>query len=207
MNTPLLLNAEQIRQYEDLSANIKQQRLSNFIKKAQELDLKPFLGHAFYYQLLSFFTAENNLSESTPQCYQDLYNGCSYTDQAGHTLSFDGLIPALSYFTLARLTESDTIHFTASGPVVKQQENTNCLKPAEITKLVQHQRSIANAYLRDVEKYLQANKAQFPLWHYNEKNASARQPGPRIRGIDKTEFNYPNGNVAASILYMPDQLL
>ena len=71
----------------------------------------------------------------------------------------------------------------------------------------QHERSIANAYLHDVEKYLQDNRAQFPLWHYNEKNASARQPDPRIRGVDKTDFNHPHGNVTDQSLYVMNQLL
>jgi hypothetical protein len=60
-----------------------------------------------------------------------------------------------------------------------------------VVKLVQQQRSIANAYANDIEKFLWDNKADFPLWRYNAKNKSSRQAGPRIRGVDKTDFNYP----------------
>jgi hypothetical protein len=193
MNLPYLLDTELIRQYEDISVNLKPQRLNVFIRKAQELDLKPFLGHAFYYELLSCFSADRTITEDAPQPYRDLYNGCTYTDQSGHPVNHAGITPALVYFTLARFIEADAVHYTATGPVIKQQHDTASLKPADLVKLVQQQRSVANAYLRDVEKYLQDNRQHFPLWHYNEKNASARQPGPRIRGIDKTDYNYPDG--------------
>ncbi|WP_462266090.1 DUF6712 family protein [Mucilaginibacter sp.] len=189
MNTPYLIDIDIFRQYEDISLHLKPQRLQVFIKKAQELDLKPFLGHSLYYDLLSYFNADNSLDTAAPPAYHDLYNGCQYTDAAGSTISYDGLTPALVYLTFARFIEADAIHYTAAGPVVKHQDNATALAPAEIMKLVQQQRSVANAHLRNAEKFLQYHHQLFPRWHYNSKNASSRQPGPRIRAVDRTDYN------------------
>jgi hypothetical protein len=186
-----LINQTTFQQFEDIAINIKPERLKVFIKKAQELDLKPFLGHSLYYDILSHFNDDGTLKDDAPQPYKDLLNGSEYLDQYGHIVLYEGLAPTMVYFTFARFIENDAVHYTATGPVIKRHENGDPLSSPEIVKLVQQQRSIANAYANDVEKFLWDNKEDFPLWRYNAKNKSSRQAGPRIRGIDKTDFNYP----------------
>ena len=89
--------------YEDLSVNIKPERIKVFVKKAQELDLKPFLGHALYYDFIQYFNADGTLQDNTPQPYKDLLNGSEYLDRYGHVVLYEGLLPMLVYFTFARL--------------------------------------------------------------------------------------------------------
>jgi hypothetical protein len=186
-----LINQTTFQPFEDIAVNIKPERLKVFIKKAQELDLKPFLGHALYYDLLSHFNEDGTLKEDAPQPYKDLVNGAEYLDDYGHIVLYEGIAPTMVYFTFARFIENDAVHYTATGPVIKRHDNGDALTSPEVVKLVQQQRSIANAYANDIEKFLWDNKADFPLWRYNAKNKSSRQAGPRIRGIDKTNFNYP----------------
>lgn len=195
MNQIYLIDQITFLNYEDLSVNIKTERIKVFVKKAQELDLKPFLGHALYYDFIQYFNADGSLMENTPQPYKDLLNGSEYLDKHGHVILYEGIMPMLVYFTFARYIESDAIHYTATGPIIKHHDNGDSLTPEQITKLVQQHRSVANAHANEVEKFLRDNRADFPLWRYNAKNRSARQSGPRIRGIDKTLFNYPgDGN-------------
>lgn len=186
-----LINQTTFQQYEDISVNIKPERLKVFVKKAQELDLKPFLGHALYYDFLNHFNEDGTLQDDAPQPYKDLLNGTEYLDDYGHIVLYEGLAPTMVYFTFARFIENDAVHYTATGPVIKRHENGDALTSPEVLKLVQQQRSIANAYANDIEKFLWDNKADFPLWRYNAKNKSSRQAGPRIRGVDKNDFNYP----------------
>ncbi len=186
-----LINQTIFQQYEDITVNIKPERLKVFIKKAQELDLKPFLGHALYYDLLKHFNDDGTLHDDAPQPYKDLVNGSEYLDDYGHIVLYEGLAPTMVYFTFARFIENDAVHYTATGPVIKRHENGDALTSPEVVKLVQQQRSIANAYANDIEKFLWDNKTDFPLWRYNAKNKNSRQAGPRIRGIDKTDYNYP----------------
>jgi hypothetical protein len=191
MNQIYLIDQITFQNYEDLSVNIKADRIKVFVKKAQELDLKPFLGHSLYYDFIQYFNVDGTLQDNTPQCYKDLLNGSEYLDRHGHVVLYEGLLPMLVYFTFARFIESDAIHYTATGPIIKHHDNGDTLSPTEITKLVQQHRSVANAHANEVEKFLRDNRADFPLWNYNGKNRSARQAGPRIRSIDKNDFNYP----------------
>jgi hypothetical protein len=101
------------------------------------------------------------------------------------------MAPTLVYFTFARFIEADAVHYTPTGPVVKHHDNGDAVAPKDIIKLVQQQRSVANAHANEIEKFLWDHRADFPLWRYNGKNKTARQAGPRIRSVDKNNFNYP----------------
>ncbi len=198
MNQTYLIDNITFQNYEDLSVNIKPDRIKVFVKKAQELDLKPFLGYALYYDFIKHFNADGTLQDDTPQCYKDLLNGTEYLDKRGHVVLYEGLVPALVYFTFARFVEADAIHYTATGPVIKHHDYADTLSPDQVTKLVEQHRSVANAHANEVEKFLWDNRQQFPLWYCNEKNRSSRQAGPRIRAVDKTNFNYPADNATVN---------
>ena len=185
-----IIDQTTFQRFEDISLNIKPERLNVFISKAQELDLKPFLGYALYYDLINNFNDDGTIKDDAPQTYKDLVNGTEYLDKRGYVVLYQGLGPLLVYFTFARFIEDDAVHYTATGPVIKQREGSNALSATDITKLVQQQRSTANAYANEAERFLRDHQSDFPLWTYNSKNKTARQPGPRIRSVDRTEFNY-----------------
>ena len=50
-----LINQTTFQNYEDISVNIKPERLNVFIKKAQDLDLKPFFRACFILRLYTIF--------------------------------------------------------------------------------------------------------------------------------------------------------
>ncbi|MCD8740377.1 hypothetical protein LT679_07165 [Mucilaginibacter roseus] len=186
-----LIDKSTFQQYQDISVNIKLERLNAFIKKAQDLDLKPFLGRDLYNTLLKQFDETGAIKFDTPQRYKDLLTGTEYLDDKGNIVLYEGLIPALVYFTFARFIENDAVHYTPTGPVIKHQDMGQALATSEIMKLVQQQRSIANAYANDVERYLNDHQQDFPQWRLSNANRIARQPGPRIRAVDRNRYNYP----------------
>lgn len=190
MNQIYLIDHTTFQRYEDISVNIKPDRIKIFVKKAQDLDLKPFLGSILYYDLVKHFDINGTINDNAPQRYKDLFNGAEYLDEKGNVVLYEGLVPALVYFTLARFIENTAVQYTSTGPVIKQHDHSNILEHKDVTKLVQQQRSIANAYANDVERFLQDHKQDFVLWRTDNKNKSSRQPGPRIRAVDKTTINY-----------------
>ncbi|MDB4926773.1 hypothetical protein [Mucilaginibacter sp.] len=191
---PILIDQNTFQRYEDISVNVKPERLKVFVNKAQDLDLKPFLGYALYYDFIKHFNEDGTIKDDAPQLYKDLLNGSEYLDREGHIVLYEGLLPTLLYFSFARFIEADAIHYTATGPIIKHHDNGDAVAPQYLTKLVQQQRSVANAHANEVEKFLWDHRADFPLWRFSYKNRSARQAGPRIRSIDKTNFNYPVGS-------------
>ncbi|MBD1394614.1 DUF6712 family protein [Mucilaginibacter glaciei] len=189
-----LITLATLQRYEDIAANVKPERIKVFIQKAQELDLKPFLGYILFYDLIKQLDIDGTLKDDAPQHYKDLLNGSEYLDEQGHIVLHQGLLPVLSYFAFARFIEADAVHYTATGPVTKRYDNADAVPMKDIVKLVQQQRSTANAYANEVERFLLDHHEQFPVWHYNRRNKSARQAGPRIRSVDISDLNYPADN-------------
>ncbi|MGY3211165.1 DUF6712 family protein [Mucilaginibacter sp. HD30] len=198
----ILIDQLTFQRYEDISANIKPERLKVFVTKAQDLDLKPFLGRSLYYDFIKHFNEDGTIKDDASQHYKDLLNGSEYLDKRGHIVLYEGLLPTLLYFAFSRFIEADAIRYTATGPVQKQADQSIRLSHSEITKLVQQQRSVANAHANDVDKFLWDHRADFPLWEPGSKNRSARQSGPRIRSVDKSDYNYP-GDLFNQPDYLP----
>jgi hypothetical protein len=119
MDAIYLITPITLQRYENIAANIKPERIQTYIQKAQELDLKPFLGYALYYDLIKNINTDGTIKDEAPQHYKDLLNGCEYLDERGHIVLYQGLPPVLAYFTFARFIEADAVHYTASGPVIK----------------------------------------------------------------------------------------
>lgn len=265
-----LINQNTLNGFEDISQNVDPKRILVFVKKAQDLDLRLFLGDAFYYDFIQYCSNVNGVNAAVistrtttaangahtnaaitatsgtgtsatanvsvfggsvsnisinqhglnfavgdtftvagitgtvfsvselstelstsgmPQPYLDLFNGKSYTDLNGHTIIYDGITPALVYWTFARFIEADSVRYTATGPVTKKHDDADAVSQKDIAALVTQQRSVANAKCNDIEKFLWNNKTVYPLWRYNERNKNSRQPGARITAIDRTSNN------------------
>ena len=204
MNQIYLINQTTFLQFEDISINVKPGRIQSFIKKAQELDLKLFLSHEFYYDLITQCNEDGSLKSEAPMQYVKLLNGCEYNNQKGQLIIYDGLTPSLVYFTLSRFIENDAIRYTSSGPVLKNHDNAQNLAYADIVKMAQQYRSIANAHLNDVERFLYDNVADYPLWNYSNRIKTSLQPGSRIRAVDRTMLNYPFEDQNYNLNYLTD---
>jgi len=196
----LLINLATYEEYEDLSINIEEQRINVFIQKAQELDLEPFLGDVFYFDFIEAvkFDGSGNVitdqtaDPTTPKIWVDLLEGCIYQGRDGKSRRFKGLKPALVYWAFARYIEADSVHYTATGPVIKHRDQSDNLKISDTVKLVQQQRSVANAYANKAIAFLDSRRDVYPDWRYNERNTNSRQPGPRIRSVDATQVRAQN---------------
>jgi len=123
------------------------------------------------------------------QLYKDFFLGSIYQDLQGNNVKYDGVIPALAYWMFARFIEVDQVRYTTTGPVSKRHDDADPITPKQIALLVEMQRSKANAYWNKIEKFLYIHKQSFPLWRTNQQNSNSRQPGARIRAIDRTKYN------------------
>jgi hypothetical protein len=102
-----------------------------------------------------------------------------YLDDEGYIVLYQGLQPVLSYFAFARFIEADSVHYTATGPVTKRYDNADALPAKDIVKLVQQQRSTANAYANETERFLIDHQSEISLFGIIiRKNKSSRQARP-----------------------------
>lgn len=143
--------------FRDVSLNIDDKRVDPYIAEAQEFDIKPVLGPAFYLDFI------NNFPDGGK--YDDLFNGKDYTDKSLQLLvSFKGVKAALVYYSYARLLLNQDMHVTASGLVEKDNQYAKNVEGARVQRQVTAARLAAGAHEKDYISFLNNDPALYPIW-------------------------------------------
>lgn len=118
------------------------------IEEAELLDIKPALGDKLFNKLQNSVT------------FSRLMEGGEY-EACGETRTFAGLKRTLAYYTWARLINSATHHITRYGYVVKSDDYSRSADLRERQQAVGDATAIANAYMHECLRYIEANPAIF----------------------------------------------
>ena len=162
----LLVGKTDFEPYLQVSVNLKDDRhLAPHILQAQNLDIKPALGNAFYTDMVKNYTDDN---------YQALLGGGEYV-QNGNTLSFQGLKAAIVSFSYARYIYSRNAVDTPFGMVTKTSDYTQAVDAKTLTQVANFARNSGEQYLHEIIQYLNASSALFPLW---TGTCGAKRSGP-----------------------------
>ena len=162
----LLIQANDIREFWQLGKNIPDERVSPHILRAQQSDLKPFLGEELYYDFI------NNL---TDQKYQDLLKGKEYINGNGNTVFFSGVKPMLAAYAYARIKKNADDFLTRAGN--KYKETTESSIPPHIRNINKAREAESDAIRlqQEVFDFLVFFGETYPLWSMD-------------RGTNKTGF-------------------
>lgn len=173
-------------------AEIPQGRFDPHIIKAQDLDLRPVLNDALYYD---FITKYNSTGDPMYAAYQTLLNGGAYT-YSGQTIEYPGIKPMLCSFTLARFLPMNPINVTRYGVVNKVNPQSAPVDQSQIKYAVDSLRADAVKYQGDVIKFLSNNTATYPLYNTMPMEAPNRS-GYRIssssNSVRRRTFGWYNG--------------
>lgn len=154
---------------------LKDNRIDPMIRKAQELDLLPFLGAALYTDIQA---------DPTDADYVKLINGDTYQDGDGNDIYFPGLKMAIMYWTWARLLPGNQNTLTSHSFVQKTNPYSTPVEGENMSIEVNSAKSAAVQYWKQVEDYLNAKESVFTLW----KCTVQRKTGAvRINSISKND--------------------
>jgi hypothetical protein len=171
-----LITLADIQALKPISVNINETKaLKPFILEAQEFDLKPFLGDAFYIALMTDFDASPSLST-----YSDLFNGSTYTYN-GETYQHEGIKNMLIYYAYARYINNAQTNVTPYGVVNKLTQDSEKVSEKTLARLVGQAVSGAKVYEQRVKEFLIRNLTSYPLYKCVTNNN--RTGGLRISAI------------------------
>jgi hypothetical protein len=180
------ITIEDIARFRPVAAEISPDRINPYIIEAQFQDLKPILGEALFHSFKQKFDISGDALYTV---YQELLKGKVYTYQ-GIEYEFEGIIPCLAYFSLARFAQHNPVHFTSTGTVVKNNEGYSTPVDAATMKvIVGDLRSAAIGYQEQIEKFLRENATSYPL--YRGVQDSFNSGGVKFFDSDS---NYNNQN-------------
>lgn len=154
------------------------ERVNAAIRKAQDLDLRPVLGHALYYELISQY--DPDVSGGPDEIYQTLMEGEEYVNSNNETILFPGLRMALKYWASARFLNRQQATVTTHSVVTKKEANSEPVDPDVVGMLVREARSAAVSYWNDAKAYLDTKKDVYTLWKYN---SNVPRAGFRIHSV------------------------
>ncbi len=138
----LLINKHDIAKYVQITGKRNDDMIEQFIREAQEIDLRNLLCENYYNKLLL------NISE-----FSELLKGGSYVWQ-DETYLNDGLKKVLVYFAYARYVKRGSYTDTAFGMVTKNNQNSQEVGFKEKKEQYTYYRQMAMTYWENVKKFL-----------------------------------------------------
>lgn len=167
-----LIDINDILEYKPLSINTNEaKKISPFIQEAQEFDVSPFLGDAFYMAIEDDFNASPSLQD-----FYDLFNGSTYT-YSGKEYRHKGLKAVLVYYAYARYVANAHTNQTAFGVVQKNSDHSTAVSEKTIERLVNQANAGAEKYKNDLILFLNRNHANYPLWETRDANENTTGSG------------------------------
>lgn len=177
---PILINADDIREYKPLSKNVDEaDRIDQYIREAQVMDLKPILGRKLYYDFIENYTDAK---------YLDLLNGAEY-DEDGVTVQFEGVKPILVYYSFARILQYYGSNPTRFGLVKKLAENSEPLSTKEIQAMISQAKAGAISYQDELFRFLNENTDTYPLWKGQKGAQRKRRRTVKINSVGRRNNN------------------
>lgn len=158
MPDKLLITINDIKEYSPM-AELSSIRVDSHIREAQMNDLKPFLGEPLYRDLITNTDTTAN---------QELLKGKTYKGIEGYNIDYNGLIPILVYYSLARIVANNQINITSYGVVRKKVDESDAVDAASLRFYITEKRSIATRYQKEAHDFLVQNIATYPLWQFNK---------------------------------------
>ncbi len=163
----LLVDKEDVVKYTSLSGNFDFDKLSPFIKVAQDLQVQELLGTNLYRKILT-----------------DVKTGAL----AGNylTLVLQYVQPMLIHYSMADLMLFHGYEISNAGILRNSPENTTVPSASEIDTIVKRQRDIAETYRRRLVDYITYYPQYFP--EYTSNQAAGQYP-------TSNPSNYVNWNL------------
>jgi len=154
----MILSIEDLKEYRLITASSKCKDLEIYIKEAQEIDLKNFLGFKLYYDMIENIDQDN---------YKSLVYGSRYEDTSGaytFTIDYRGLKPLMAYWAYARILDSHGYIISKTGVVEGEYDESVPLEKKDRDSLVVKNRGLADSYKAEVEHFLCEKDEDYPLW-------------------------------------------
>lgn len=168
----ILIGKGDIEAYAQVSilANVEKQ-LNHYILAAQNLDVKPFLGNAFWTDLME---------KHREDPYKLLLSGGTYTYN-DVIYSFSGLKAAIASYTYSRYVLTRNAQDTAFGIVNKTTDFSEPVSDKYLSLISNQHKMAGQAYLNEVDEFLKRNLSDYPLYKTESCNEGKKRTKGSIR--------------------------
>jgi len=180
-----LITISDFSPYRHISSNIAaDKKIDMYIIEAQQFDLFDLMGHDFFYNFI-----DEMANSPLDTAWDNLFNGVDYNEPStGRLIKYEGIKPALIYFSYARYIGNANFTATAHNFVTKKDDWSEPVSEKTIGRLMTQANSAAMAYWHRVEKYLCDQRTLNPTYYtvWNECNTGIKnRTSTQISAIGK----------------------
>ena len=169
----LLIGREDIEKVYPIGKSINDDRLDTYIKRAQQSDLKDFIGEQMYWVLFE---------DAGEQEIIDLLDGVEYEwDQK--TIFWNGLKQLLSIYAYRRLIQKNSTFVTRGGVSRKETEESTAETDPQIQQGGRDARGDAARMEREAWQFLDKKRIDYPAWNNASRKNQGLKSGFRISRI------------------------
>lgn len=169
----LIINKVDIQDFKQVSRALSVEKSDEYIREAQEIDLRAILQAKFYADLIANY-------QNT--AYQTLIHGGTYVVD-GLTYTFSGLKAFIAYMAYARLVMTVDVVNTPFGLNRKLSQDSEPISHVQKRDIRDESRQTASAYWEQCRLFIEANRDAYP-YYFESGCSTSRNFLNRIR-IDK----------------------
>ena len=155
MDQPIITKSDVLEFWPQMDKNFKEDELEPYTLRAQQADLKRFLGPALYFDFITNPEATNNVA---------LFQGTTY-DFQGNTIFFEGVRPLLVAYTFSRVVSNVDISVGRAAVVQKENEQSIPHPNAIIQTRSREVKSEALRLQEETRQFLDQERSDYPLWN------------------------------------------
>lgn len=153
----LLITVNEVKSLSrEMSNNISEDKITQFIEESENIDVKSALGDAL------FIDVKTDTSK-----YTLLLDGGEYKDEHGDAKLFSGLKKSLAYYVYARLIKHADSNLTRFGFVNKESEYSSRSDFKAKMAAYNDAFSVADSYLKECVIFLNDKNKDYPLYRGN----------------------------------------
>lgn len=164
MDQPIIQKIDILEFWPQMDKNFKQDKLDPYILRAQQGDLKRFLGPALYFDFIT--------NPDTPT-NKALFEGTTY-DFEGNEIFFEGVRPLLVAYSFSRIVSNVDISVARSSVVQKDNEQSTPHPNAIIQERSREVKSEALRLQEETRQFLEQERNDYPLWNRREDDSADR---------------------------------
>ena len=169
----LLIDRVDVEKVYPIGKSIKDERLDTYIKRAQQSDLKDFIGEQMYWRLFE---------DAGEQEIVDLLDGVEY-EWDNKTIFWNGLKQLLSIYAYRRLIQKNSTFVTRGGVSRKLTEESTAEVDAQIQQGSRDVRGDAARMEKEAWQFLDEKRKDYPDWDQSTRKNQGLKSGFRITHI------------------------
>jgi len=156
----LFFGRADLADFREISANITDATFEIFIREAQTIEVRGFVGNELYRLLLDDW----NGTDFDTQRFADLWYGVDYTNSESKPVRFNGLMSAAIYFSYSRFLLQQQNNVDRFGVSQLNNEISESATAPQVRGKAGEARQVAMRYQNDAKTFLLDKATTYPEW-------------------------------------------